>query len=447
MRHNMASKKTSQAQPTRLTADHAHQDVGNADQGGPDRPGHRLEERGHPSDSVPHVFPGAATANLRYLCPDWPPGLNSATHAAVTAELTALVTSGDWGHYRPEVLRRLNDSIAAFLNVRHVRTVCSGSAAIELALRAAGVDGQKSTSPPRGGPPEVICPVLDYPGNARAVRLLGGLPVMVDSAAGRWTIDPDAVLQAATPLTVAVIATHLYGDIAPVDSLRDICDAHGWTLVEDVCQMPGGRLGDRPLGIFGHVAAWSFGGSKPLTAGCGGAITTDDDRIAQRLTSHADRPSDAFPLSPLQAAVLIPQWDSLAVWATEQDRRLGRLVDRLEGVTPDWALPNRDTPAHAMPTHYKVPIRVRAETVLRRPGVVQHLIRVANEKGVPAGEPFRIPGRLAASRGRVVSAKNATDIASRSWLVDHRVLAGDDAGVDSLAEVLCQIYRDTIDSE
>lgn len=443
MRHNMASKKSSQAQPTRHPADHARQDVGNADQGGPDRLAHRLDKRGQASDIAPPV----GTSNAHYECPAWPPGLNSPTHAAITAELAALVASGDWALYQPVILKRLNDSIASFLNVRHVRTVCSGSAAIELALRASGVDDQKNTSPPRGGPSEVICSVLDYPGNARAVRLLGGFPVMVDSAAGRWTIDPDAVLEAATPQTVAVIATHLYGEIAPVDSLRDLCDTHGWTLIEDVCQMPGGRLGNRPLGTFGHVAAWSFGGSKPLTAGCGGAITTDDDRIAQRLASHVNRPSDAFPLSPLQAAVLIPQWDSLESRVAEQNLRLRQLVDRIVGMTPQWCWPTHDAPAHSMPMYYKVPIRIPTETVARRPGIVQHSIRAASEKGVPAGEPFRIPGRLAASRGRVVSAKNATEIASQSWLVDHRVLAGDEASIDSLAEVLCQIYRGTIDCD
>jgi len=267
---------------------------------------------------------------------------------------------------------------------------------------------------------------------------------MVDSAPGRWTIDPAAVAQAATPQTVAVIATHLYGDVAPVDSLRELCDAHGWTLLEDVCQMPGGRLRGRPLGTFGHVAAWSFGGSKPLTAGCGGAITTDDDRIAQRLASHADRPSDAFPLSPLQAAVLIPQWDSLATGVAAQNLRLGRLVDRLVRVAPQWCWPGHDELGDAMPAYYKVPIRVRAETIAHQPGIVQHLVRAANEKGIPAGEPFRIPGRLAPSRGRVVSAQNATEISSHSWLVDHRALAGDDASIDSLAGVLWQIYRDTI---
>jgi dTDP-4-amino-4,6-dideoxygalactose transaminase len=438
----MASKKSSQAQPIRHPAEGARQGVENDDQGGEDRPGQLPATRGRSSGDASL----AGASNARYECPPWPPGLNSPTHAAITAELAALVAGGDWGHYQAQVLKRLTESIAAFLNVRHVRTVCSGSAAIELALRASGIDGQRNTSSERGGTPEVICPVLDYPGNARAVRLLGGLPVMVDSAAGRWTIDADAVLAAATPQTVAVIATHLYGEIAPVNRLRELCDAHRWTLIEDVCQMPGGRLAGRPLGTFGHVAAWSFGGSKPLTAGCGGAITTDDDRIAQRLASHADRPSDAFPLSPLQAAVLIPQWNSLATQVSDQNARLGRLVDRVQETTPQWCWPTRDDPVHSMPIYYKVPIRVRAETVARRPGGVQHLVRAANEKGLPAGEPFRIPGRLAASRGRVVSAENATEIASQSWLVDHRVLAGDDASIDSLAEVLYRLYRDAYDT-
>src|SRR5690606_13766004 len=90
---------------------------------------------------------------------------------------------------------------------------------------------------------EVICPALDYPGNVRAVRLLGAQPVLVDSVPGGWTIDPEAVVAAGTERTTAIIASHLYGEIAAVAALREICDRRGWMLIEDVCQMPGGKLG------------------------------------------------------------------------------------------------------------------------------------------------------------------------------------------------------------
>lgn len=381
----------------------------------------------------------------QFDCPAWP-----LQNELLLAELNRLVASGDWARYHPEVLGRLRQRIADYLRCGHVRLVPSGSAGVEIALRATIPFVRQpaaGTESPAAAPPEVICPALDYPGNARSVRVVGGLPVLVDSKPARWTIDPDAVAAAATSRTVAVIASHLYGEIAAVDNLRQLCDANRWTLIEDVCQMPGGRLGNRPLGTFGHVAVWSFGGSKPLTAGCGGAITTNDDRIAQRLASYIDRPSDAYPLSPLQAAVVLPQWAALDELARWQNEKLGRLVDRLASQTPGWILPSDLRPATAtgdgnarQPVYYKVPVTI--DPACKDGGKMsQRIVDLANQWNIPAGWPFRIPGTLASSRGRVVSSQNAQDLASRSWLLDHRVLGADEAGIDRLADMLAELYR------
>ncbi len=377
---------------------------------------------------------------ITFQCPGWPPARD-----AVFTELGLLISSGDWAKYQPEVLDRLRLAIAEFLTCKHVRLVSSGSAAVELALRAAVINPKlqatQATAQDNSIHPtvEVICPAFDYPGNARAVRLIGAVPVLVDNSQSQWTIDPAAVLAAATPRTVAVIASHLYGEIAPIARLREICDQNGWILLEDVCQMPGGRIGDKPLGTFGHVAAWSFGGSKPLTAGCGGAITTNDARIAQRLASYADRPSDAYPLSPLQAAALLPQWSLLADLAPSQSQRLSRLVAAIADQTPGWKFPATNNNGH-WPVFYKIPVTV--DSALVGAGVTTgQIIDLANALKIPAGQPFRIPGRIAPSRGRVESTQHAQQIAAHSWLIDHRVLAADDSGIDQLAEVLIHLYR------
>jgi dTDP-4-amino-4,6-dideoxygalactose transaminase len=378
----------------------------------------------------------SATSPLRFDCPPWPPLMPE-----VDAELADLIASGAWGQYQGETLERLRSRVASFVGVRHVRLMCSGSAAMELALRACGVaaDGLSPNSaapaaPAQQLPAEVICPALDYPGNVRAVRLLGAVPVLVDTVAGGFTIDPETVLAAATPQTVAVVASHLYGEIAAVEVLREICDRRGWMLIEDVCQMPGGTFGGRSLGSFGHAATWSFGGSKPLTAGCGGAITTDDDRIAQRLATHADRPSDAFPLSPLQAAVLIPQWAKLGELAQRQRMQLSRLTAACQKQTPCWRWPDEGS-SEQLPVYYKVPLVLPSEATLRP------ILYAAGERGIPGGEPFRIPRQSARFRGRVDSSANASAIAARTWLLDHRVLAGDDANIDRLADVLIDLHQ------
>lgn len=382
-----------------------------------------------------------------FACPTWP-----SADPEIAERVGRLLASGDWGRYFPAVNEELRGLIATALAVKHVRLVCSGSAAIELALRAC-LAGETSwegvSSRPGGGgdtvkrePPEVICCVMDYPGNARAVRLLGALPVLVDTLPDRWTIDPAAVARAGTSRTAAVLVSHLYGEIAELPELVTLCQRQGWALIEDVCQVPGASLGGKPVGTFGKVAAWSFGGSKPLTAGCGGAVTTDDDLLAQRLAAYCDRPSHAYPLSPLQSAVLIPQWQRLPQWVESQNSSLASLIESLRERTPEWIWP---LPRSANPrrVHYKLPIRLAAESPLAGGKRVAGLIEQANRRGIPAGEPFRIPGKLAPSRGRIVSSAEATAITARTWLIDHRILAGSPENLDELAEKLIELHDAT----
>lgn len=132
----------------------------------------------------------------RFECPVWPPA-----DPEIWSRLESLYRSGDWGRYFPGVVTELRDLIGRFLDGevtaqgqgQQVRLVCSGSAAVELALRVTLHDrlpGETHLREVRGRaggedlPPEVICGVFDYPGNARAIRLLGALPVFVDTRPG-----------------------------------------------------------------------------------------------------------------------------------------------------------------------------------------------------------------------------------------------------------------------
>ena len=386
-------------------------------------------------------------SNRRFECPPWPP-----EDGLITESVDRILRNGDWGRYFPAVVEELRERIAGTLSVRHVRLVCSGSGAVELALRACLPDPARPPAANRPATPiaqadaeflapapaEVICGVVDYPGNARAIRLLGALPVMVDVLPNRWTIDPQQIEAAATSQTAAVVVSHLYGEVAEVVAIRELCDRHGWSLIEDACQTPGASLAGKPVGTFGHIATWSFGGSKPLTAGCGGAVTTDDDRLAQRLAAFCDRPSDAFPLSPLQAAVLVPQWHRLNDWVGQQNERLASLIAQIAGATPDWAWP--EAAPGVRKTHYKVPVRLVNGSDDEAHARVARLVDRAIGVGIPAGEPFRLPGRLAPSRGRIESADEARRMVARSWLLDHRALGGDARKLEELARCLIELH-------
>lgn len=352
-------------------------------------------------------------------------------HQEIAASVQSLLASGQWASYRAPILDDLKAEIASRLQVSHVRLCSSGSIAMELALRGCGLkEGD-----------EVICPALDYPGNIRAVRLVGASPVVVDVAENRWTLDVEQMADAASDRTRAVIVSHLYGEVADVVTLRKRCDDRGWLLIEDVCQMPGGTMGHLPLGSFGHVAAFSFGGSKPLTAGSGGAVVTNDERISQRIRSYIDRPSELSPLSPLQAAVLLPQWRRLDELIDQHLLTLKSFVSKCGAIFPRWRMPTMAT-AHQKGCFYKLPIQIEIDS-LRDRSVEEEknrIIAALNHAEISAGVSFRTIQRVAGGRGRMLGCKNADAISAHCFLLDHRSLVGFSESSERLLESLKSIY-------
>ncbi|MFG0291182.1 MAG: DegT/DnrJ/EryC1/StrS family aminotransferase, partial [Rhodopirellula sp. JB044] len=243
--------------------------------------------------------------------PVWPPN-----DPAVFQSLQRTWDAGEWGSYHTELHSRCAEQFANLCRVNdrwatddaspwhryadriqrdvNVRLCSSGSAAVELSLRGVGVKPGD----------EVIVAAYDYPGNFRTIELLGGKPVLVDVRANGVTIDPASLEQIQSDSVRAVIVSHLYGELADVLSIRKICDERGWHLIEDACQVPGAGwrsntgngsdspegsqetdAGFVPVGALADVVAYSFGGSKLLSAGNGGAVVTRDPRVAARLKS------------------------------------------------------------------------------------------------------------------------------------------------------------------
>lgn len=361
---------------------------------------------------------------------------DASLHDEIRALVEQALSDGQWARYRCDLTDALRAEIAIQIGVETVRLCSSGSMAMELALRGCHLANGD----------EVICPALDYPGNVRAVRLLGATPVIVDCAPDRWTIDVDQVASAGSPRTRAVVASHLYGEIAEVDRLRSICDQRGWILVEDVCQVPGGKIGVRALGSFGHVSAFSFGGSKPITSGCGGAVVTQDRRIGQRIAAHAERPSDAYAISSLQAAVLLPQWRHLQRLVKRQRDSLSTLLENCQPRTTHWSWP-RLPDERAPRSYYKIPIEIASSEqgtaieILR-----QHAQERLLQAGVAVGPPFRTLSKVLPGRGRLLGCQNADRQVAKNILLDHRALIGPSEQLDRLATTLIAVH-DQLGSE
>ena len=163
---------------------------------------------------------------------------------------------------------------AAYCGAEHCVGVASGTAAITLALAAAGI----------GAGDEVIVPAHTFIASALGAVHLGATPVLVEVDPDTGLIDPDAVRAAVGPRTAAIIAVHLYGQMCEMDALVEIARAHGLLLLEDAAQAHGARDRGRLAGSLGDVAAFSFYPSKNLGAlGDGGAVCTDDPNLAARL--------------------------------------------------------------------------------------------------------------------------------------------------------------------
>jgi dTDP-4-amino-4,6-dideoxygalactose transaminase len=212
-------------------------------------------------------------------------------------------------------LQRFEEAFAALCGCRHAIGVSSGTDAVKLALLAAGV---------RPGD-EVIVPVNTFIATAEAVTHIGATPVFVDCLADSGLIDPAAVGPAVTPRTTALLPVHLYGQPADMNALAAVASARGLTIVEDACQAHGATWQGRPVGSFGAAAAFSFYPGKNLGAlGDGGAVTSNDDRVAEtvrlyrnhgqedkythRVVGYCDR------LHNLQAAFLLVKLERLPGW-------------------------------------------------------------------------------------------------------------------------------------
>jgi perosamine synthetase len=180
-------------------------------------------------------------------------------------------------------VERFEAEFARFCGVRHAAAVSNGTAALHLALLAAGV----------GPGDEVIVPALTFVATAAAVRHAGADPVFVDSEPEIGTMDPAAVARAITPATKAILPVHLYGHPVDMDPILELAEANGITVIEDGAEAHGASYKGRVVGSMGRMGTFSFYGNKILTTGEGGAVVTDDERLAARVRFLKDHAMDA----------------------------------------------------------------------------------------------------------------------------------------------------------
>ncbi|NLP47452.1 MAG: aminotransferase DegT [Clostridiales bacterium] len=166
------------------------------------------------------------------------------------------------------------NELAAYVGIGHAAALSSGTAALHLALKAAGV----------GAGDIVFCQSLTFSASANPIIYQNATPVFIDSDHETWNMSPAALEEAfATyPEAKAVIVVHLYGLAADIDAIKTICDKHGAVLIEDAAESLGTTYKGRHTGSMCDFGVYSFNGNKIITASCGGMLVSNDgERIAK----------------------------------------------------------------------------------------------------------------------------------------------------------------------
>src|SRR4051812_14679689 len=176
-----------------------------------------------------------------------------------------------WVTTGPKV-KRFEEAFAEYVGARHAIAVNSCTAALHLTLAALGI----------GPGDEVIVPTLTFCSTANVVVHTGARPVLVD-VNPRFQIDVDAVEQAITERTRAIVPVHYAGQACDVDELIALAKRHGIAVIEDAAHAAGASYRGRKIGTHGMAAAFSFYATKNMTTGEGGMITTADDQLAERI--------------------------------------------------------------------------------------------------------------------------------------------------------------------
>jgi dTDP-4-amino-4,6-dideoxygalactose transaminase len=168
-------------------------------------------------------------------------------------------------------VQEFEQRVADLLGVKHCLAICNGTIALEIAVRALGLSG------------EVIVPSMTFIATAHALRLNGVKPVFCDVSPDTMNLDPQRVMALITPRTSGILGVHLWGRPCEIDVLSEIAGEHRLALFFDAAHAFGCSYKGKMIGRFGRLEVFSFHATKFFNTIEGGAITTDDDELADKI--------------------------------------------------------------------------------------------------------------------------------------------------------------------
>lgn len=259
-------------------------------------------------------------------------------------------------------VQELEEKLCEVTGAKYAVVVANGTAALHLAALAAGF----------GEGDEVIVSSITFAASANCVLYCGATPVFADIRPDTYNIDPEAVEKLITPRTKGIVAVDFTGQSVEHDALRAICEKHNLIMIEDAAHAIGTKYKGRPIGSIADMTCFSFHPVKTVTAGEGGAITTNDEQLYRRLmrvrthgiTRNQDEmvhPTDAvwyneqvelgynYRMTDFQAALLLNQLKKLPAFSARRKELVGK-YDRAFADMPEIVvqreIPESDTTRH-----------------------------------------------------------------------------------------------------
>jgi dTDP-4-amino-4,6-dideoxygalactose transaminase len=250
-------------------------------------------------------------------------------------QLEAMIEQNTLFYWQGPQTQLLTERFQKFCPLKYVQTCSSGTAALHIAVGAAGI----------GPGDEVITSPITDIGSVIGVLYQQGVPVFADLGPGTCNLDVKDVERRITPKTKAIIAVHLTGNPCDLNALKALADHHKLVLIEDCAQAWGAKYRGRPIGTVGHIACFSLQNSKHITCGDGGVVASSDERFGRLLARFGDKGGDRhhwgghavfatnYRMSEPQAAVTAAQLTRLEDIASKR-ARLGNLLTEKIGKLP-----------------------------------------------------------------------------------------------------------------
>jgi len=189
--------------------------------------------------------------------------------------LLRVLNSGKWGRHLGTEVLEFEEIFADMHSVNICVTITNGTAALEIALRAADI----------GVGDEVIVPPYTFVATATAVMAVGALPIFVDIDPETYCMHPELIADAITPHTKAIMPVHIAGGVSHMDVIQDLAEKNDLIIIEDACQAHLAEWDHKKVGTLGDLACFSFQASKNINSGEGGAIIGNNEELVEKCYS------------------------------------------------------------------------------------------------------------------------------------------------------------------